>query len=150
MRFYQLSVADPGCPGSEFFPPRIPDPNIFHPGSASKNLSIFTPKMVSNLPDPDSLPIPDPGSRGHKGTGYRIQIRNTVSIYFSDILDLLKSSTTRKDEEEAVVVENVEEDSEDEVLVLEDTTGGQDGESAEVIIYVTVIRLCAGCGSGSA
>jgi hypothetical protein len=78
-----------------------------------------------------------------------------LSTYFSDILDLLRSPTTRKDEEEGAVVENVEddmevEDSEDEVLVLEDTTGGQDRESAEVIIYVTVIRLSAGCGSGSA
>ncbi len=35
----------------------------------------------------------------------------------------------------------VEEDSGDEVLVLEDTTEGQDRESAEVIIYVTVVRL---------
>jgi hypothetical protein len=70
-----------------------------------------------------------------------------LSTYFSDILDLLRSPTTRKDEEEAAVMENVEvnveeeEDSEDEVLVLEDTTGGQDRESAKVNIYVTVIRL---------
>ncbi len=42
------------------------------------------------------------------------------------------------------------EESEDEVLVLEDTTGGQDSKRAEVIIYVTVIRLSAGCRSGSA
>ncbi len=33
-------------PGSDFFPSRIPDPNFFipDPGSASKNLSILTPK----------------------------------------------------------------------------------------------------------
>ncbi len=42
---------------------------------------------------------------------------------------------------ENVEVDLEEEDSEDEVLVLEDTTGGQDRESAEVIIYVSVIRL---------
>jgi hypothetical protein len=30
--------------GTDFFPSRIPDPNCFHPGSASKNLSILTPK----------------------------------------------------------------------------------------------------------
>ncbi len=40
-------------PGSGFFPSRIPDPNCLHPGSASKNLSILTPKktkkMVSKL-----------------------------------------------------------------------------------------------------
>ncbi len=35
-------------PGSEFFPSRIPNPNLFHPGSASKkNKSILTQKMVS-------------------------------------------------------------------------------------------------------
>ncbi len=65
-------------PGSEFFLSQIPDPNFFHPGSASKNLSILTQKIVSKLseiwpglfiPDPDFLPIPDPGSRGQKGTG---------------------------------------------------------------------------------
>jgi hypothetical protein len=27
-------------------------------------------------PDPDFLPIPDPGSRGQKSTGFRIRIRN--------------------------------------------------------------------------
>jgi hypothetical protein len=32
------SVADPGCLS------RIPDPNFFHPGSRSKNLSILTQK----------------------------------------------------------------------------------------------------------
>jgi hypothetical protein len=31
-------------------------------------------------PDPDFLSIPDPGSRGKKGTGSRIRIRNTVRI----------------------------------------------------------------------
>ncbi len=34
----QCSVADPGCLS------RIPDHNFFHPGSASKNLSILSPK----------------------------------------------------------------------------------------------------------
>ncbi len=69
----------------------IPDP-----GSASKNLSILTPKKPkklfpssrkydpgcsSRIPDPDAdfLPIPDPGSRGQKGTRSRIRIRNTAS-----------------------------------------------------------------------
>jgi hypothetical protein len=33
-------------------------------------------------PDPDFLPIPDPGSRGQKGTGSRIRIRNTVLINY--------------------------------------------------------------------
>jgi hypothetical protein len=73
----------------------IPDPNFFHPGSEFfhpgsririQELKYFNPKkMVSKLseilsrlfiPDPDFLPIPDPG--GQKGTGSRIQIRNTA------------------------------------------------------------------------
>ncbi len=80
-------------PGSDFFPSRIPDPNFFYPGSASKNLSILTPqKWFPNSrkydpgcsfrvpdPDPDFLSIPDSGSRGRKGTGSRIRIRNTAS-----------------------------------------------------------------------
>ena len=71
-------------PGSEFFPSRIPDPNIFHPGSASKNLSILTPKKwflssrkyepscssririlsfyPSRIPDPGVKNAPDAGS----------------------------------------------------------------------------------------
>jgi hypothetical protein len=79
------SVADPGCLS------RIPDPTFFHPGSrirtvsipdpgtASKNLSILTPKKPkkwvlssrkydpgcsSRIPDPDAgvKKAPDPGS----------------------------------------------------------------------------------------
>ncbi len=105
------SFADPGClsqisdPESEFFPSQIPDSGskifpswipdprskFFHPGSALKNLSILTKKMVSQLsekwsgfstpnPDPGSGSwhfthpgswscISDPESRGQKGTG---------------------------------------------------------------------------------
>ncbi len=70
------SVAD-AYPGVEF---------VFHPGSASKNLSILTQKMVSKLseiwsglfsPDPGSGSwlFTHPGSRGRKGTGSRIRIR---------------------------------------------------------------------------
>ncbi len=36
-------------PGSRIRLFSIPDPNCFHPGSASKNLSILTQKMVSKL-----------------------------------------------------------------------------------------------------
>ncbi len=71
---------------------RIPDPTFFHPGSASKNLSILTkkkwflssrkydPGYSSRILDPvaDFLPILDPRSRGQKGTGSRIRIRNTA------------------------------------------------------------------------
>ncbi len=64
-------------PGSEFFPSRILICSIPDPGSASKILSILTQKMVSSRskiwsgffisdPDPDFIPIPDPGSRGSK------------------------------------------------------------------------------------
>ncbi len=77
------------------FPSRIQDPNFFHPGSEFfpsqigyririKKFKYFNPKKtVSKLseiwsellfipdPDPDFLPISDPGSRGQKGTGSR-------------------------------------------------------------------------------
>jgi hypothetical protein len=87
----------------------IPDPDFLHPGSASKNLSILTQKIVAKpseicsgllIPDPGFFSsririkefkyfnpkkffpnsrnmIPDPGSRGQKGTWSRIRIRNT-------------------------------------------------------------------------
>jgi hypothetical protein len=46
VRLQRFSFADPGMffriPDPTFF--RILDPNFFHPGSASKNLSILTPK----------------------------------------------------------------------------------------------------------
>ncbi len=80
-------VADPG---SDFFPSRIRIFPIPDPGSASKNLSTLTQKIVSKLseiwsglfiPDPDpgsgSWFFNHPGSRGQKGTGSRIRIRNT-------------------------------------------------------------------------
>jgi hypothetical protein len=42
-------------------------------------------------PDPDFLPIPVPGSRGQKGAGSRVRIRNTGSmpkvIHFSNVTD---------------------------------------------------------------
>jgi hypothetical protein len=48
-------------------------------------IELFTQKIVTKLykiwvRDPGSRkkPIPDPGSRGQKGTGSRIRIRNTV------------------------------------------------------------------------
>jgi hypothetical protein len=83
-----MFIADPG---TEFFHPesRIRDPNFFHPGSwiRLKELKYFNPKkwFLSTqkydpgfssrirIPDPDFLPIPNPGSRGQKGTGSRIQ-----------------------------------------------------------------------------
>ncbi len=85
------------CCGSEFVPSRIrifsiPDPNFFHPGSASTNLSILKQKIVAQLseklsrlfipdPDPDFLPIPDFGYRGQKSTRSRIRIHNNTWVY---------------------------------------------------------------------
>ncbi len=88
-----MFIPDPGSdffhPGSRFRTVSIPDP-----GSASKNLSVLTPKKwflssrkydpgcSSRIPDPDAdfypSRIPDPGSRGQKGNGSRIRIRNTA------------------------------------------------------------------------
>jgi hypothetical protein len=85
------SVADPGflsririfsIPDLGSGVKKIPDPGS---GSASKNLSILTQKkIVSVHPGSGSrfrililLPIPDPGTRGQKGTGSRIRILNT-------------------------------------------------------------------------
>ncbi len=86
-----VSIPDPG---SELSQSRIPDANCLHPGSRIriKEFKYFNPKKwflssrkydpgcSSRIPDPDAdlLPIPDPGSRGQKGTGSRILIRNTV------------------------------------------------------------------------
>jgi hypothetical protein len=76
----------------------ISDPIFFHPGSdfshpgsriRIKEFKYFIlKKIVSKLSetwsgllfpdhDPEFLPIPDPGSRGLKGTGSRIRRRNT-------------------------------------------------------------------------
>ncbi len=77
-------------PGSDFFPSRIPDPTFFHPGSRIriKEFKYFNPSkwfLSSKKYDLGCssrilffLPIPDPGSRGQKGTGARIRIRNSV------------------------------------------------------------------------
>jgi hypothetical protein len=93
------SVADPGClsririfsiPNPNF---SIPDLNFFHPGSASasKNLSILTQKWFLSSqkydpccssriripdPDPDYLPITDPGVKKAPDPRSRIRIRN--------------------------------------------------------------------------
>jgi hypothetical protein len=91
-------------PRSDFFPSRIPDPNCLHPRSRVriKEFKYFNPQKnkkwflssrkydpgcLSRIPDPDAdfLPIPDPRSRGQKGTGSRIRIRNT-EFYFEKLL----------------------------------------------------------------
>ncbi len=101
------SVADPDVyPGSRIRLFSIPDPNCLHPGSRIriKEFKYFNPKKPkkwflssrkydpgcsSRIPDPDAdfLPISDPGSKDHKGTGSRIRIRITDSnlsypVYF--------------------------------------------------------------------
>ncbi len=67
-------------PGSDFFPYRIWIVSIPNPGSASQKLKYFYPIkwFLSSRkydpgcsfqipdPDPDFLPIPDPGCRGHR------------------------------------------------------------------------------------
>ncbi len=115
-------------PGSDFFPSRIPDPTCRHPESASKNLSILTPQKTkkwflssskydpgcssrirmltfypSRIPDPGVKKAPDPGSRGQKGTGSWIRIRNTgeysiktyaincLQSYFSNFCTAIKT-----------------------------------------------------------
>ncbi len=48
--------------------------------SLPKKLSLSSQKYGSGIRDPEK-PIPDPGSRGRKGTGSRIRIRNTGYRY---------------------------------------------------------------------
>jgi hypothetical protein len=101
-------------PGSNFFPSQIPDPGskffpfwILDPGSASTNLSILTKKngfsalrhmirvfhpgsgsgsgsWLFTYPESRSW-IPDPESRGQKGTGSQIPdpVRNTGDFGFA-------------------------------------------------------------------
>ncbi len=86
-----FSFPDPNffLSGSEFFP--IPDPNFYHPRSRIriKELKYFNQKncfLGSRKYDPGCsspiqililLTMPDPGSRGQKGTGSWIRILNT-------------------------------------------------------------------------
>ncbi len=103
-----FSILDPG---SEFFPSWIPDPNSFHPGSRIRIKEIKYFGLFIPDPDPDFLPIPDPGSRGQKGTGSRIRIYNTAQnatdyhilgvegqkiymVYVAQRTSCLRSSTT--------------------------------------------------------
>ncbi len=106
-------------PDPTFFHPgsRTPDPNFFYLGSGSririKEFKYCNPKkwfLISRkydqgcsfrIPDldPDFLSNPDPGSRGRKGTGSRIRIRNTIRNQSSNSVELmpavLKSLTIR-------------------------------------------------------
>jgi hypothetical protein len=55
----------------------IPDSTFFHPGSQIliQEFKYLTEKKSLGkmfILDPDFLLIPDPGSRGQKGTGFRI------------------------------------------------------------------------------
>jgi hypothetical protein len=83
------NVADPECLS------RNPDSNFFHPdpGSASKNLSILTQKIVSKLfpdPDPDFLTswIPDPGGKKapDSGSGTLVLLFHKRCVIASDHL----------------------------------------------------------------
>jgi hypothetical protein len=83
----KTSVADPGClsriqtvsipdPGSRI---RIVEFKYFNLKKWFLSSRKYDPGFSSRIPDPDAdfLPITDPGSRGQKGTGSRIRIRNT-------------------------------------------------------------------------
>jgi hypothetical protein len=63
--------------GSKFFHPGSRVKKIPDPGSGSKNLGIFTQKIVSKLSDPDLdfLPILDRGVRGQLNIFYLLQTR---------------------------------------------------------------------------
>jgi hypothetical protein len=54
-------------------------------------------------PDADFLPIPDPGSKGQKGIGSRIRIRNTGAKVPN--VSCLRNSFTFPSGEESMVVE---------------------------------------------
>jgi hypothetical protein len=93
------TVADPGflsriqlfsIPHPNF---SIPDPHkkikkfkYFNPKKWFLSSRKYDPGCSSRFPDPYLLPIPDPGSRGQKGTGSRIRIRNTA-FHFMRIRD---------------------------------------------------------------
>ncbi len=83
LRGVQTSVADPGCfnsdPGSEFFHPgsriRIKEFKYFN----SKNCFYALGNMIRVVhPGSGSRYFTHPGSKGQKGTGSRIRIRNTA------------------------------------------------------------------------
>ncbi len=68
-------------PGSDFFPSRIriKELKYFNPKKWFLSSRKYDPVCSFQIPDPDPdfSPFPDPGSRGPKGTGFRIRIRNT-------------------------------------------------------------------------
>jgi hypothetical protein len=67
--------------GSEFLPSRIHinEFQYFNPKNYFLSSRKYDPCCSSPEPDPDFLPIPDPGDK--KGTGSRIRIRNTDCIF---------------------------------------------------------------------
>ncbi len=71
---YWIRIFSIPAPGSRI---RIKEFKYFHP----KNCFLYSRKYDQGCfipdPNPDFLPIPDPASRGKKGTGSRIRIRNT-------------------------------------------------------------------------
>ncbi len=69
--------------GSEFFPSRIPVPHqrilVFFPKKLFRSSRKYDPGCSSRIriPDPECLPIQDPGVKKAPDTGSRIRIRNT-------------------------------------------------------------------------
>jgi hypothetical protein len=88
----RVVIPNPGSdlfhPGSELFPSRIliKDFKYLNPKKWFLSSRKYDPGCSSRIPDPDSdfLPIADTGSRGQKGTGSRIRIRNTEKISVVD------------------------------------------------------------------
>ncbi len=89
-------------PGSELFPSRIriKEFKYFKPNKWFQSSRKYDPGCSSLIldPDPDFLPIPDPGSRGQKGTGSRI--RNTAFCLESG--EVVRINTTSLESGEVV------------------------------------------------
>jgi hypothetical protein len=79
-------------PGFELFPSRIRIKelkySIFNPKKWFLSSRKYDPGCSFRIldADPDFLPIPDSRSRGQKGTGSRIRIRNTGYFHFNNFL----------------------------------------------------------------
>ncbi len=98
-----FSVADPGCLSLiRIF--SIPDRNLFNPGSRIriKELQYFSPKKkVSKHSEiwpglffyPGSWFFTHPGSRGQKGSGSRIRLRNTANNLLAATLKIKRILT---------------------------------------------------------
>ncbi len=80
--------------GSEFFPSRIriKEFKYFNPKKLFLSSRKSDPGCSSRIqildPDPDFLPIPDPGSRGQKGTESQIPDPDPQQFFFAHVAEL--------------------------------------------------------------